>query len=111
MRYTPDPSEYKELLPGVFMKPLTYGEQALLCEFRLEPGAHIPLHQHPHEQSGYLVRGSLRLFGEEGEFEASPGCSWNFKGGVQHGADALTECVLIEVFTPVRQEYLQTGAA
>jgi quercetin dioxygenase-like cupin family protein len=106
MQYKPDPSNYKELVPGVFMKVLAYGENSMLCEFQLKQGAVIPAHQHPHEQTGYLVRGSLRFFGDEGETVVEPGCSWSFKGGVSHGAEALVDTVLVEVFSPVREDYL-----
>jgi quercetin dioxygenase-like cupin family protein len=106
MLYKPDASNYKELVRGVFMKPLTYGFNSLLCEFKFDKGARIPPHQHPHEQTGYLVKGSLRFFGDEGETIVTPGCSWSFKGGVIHGAEALEDTIAIEVFSPVRQEYL-----
>jgi quercetin dioxygenase-like cupin family protein len=106
MQYKPDPSSYKELVPGVFMKPLSYGNNSMLCEFRINQGAVIPAHQHPHEQTGYLVKGKLRFFGDEGEAVVEPGCSWSFKGGVMHGAEGLEDTVLIEVFSPVREDYL-----
>jgi quercetin dioxygenase-like cupin family protein len=106
MHYEPDSSKYRELVPGVAMKALTFGDNSLLCEFRIKQGAVMPAHQHPHEQTGYLVRGSLRFFGDEGEFVAVPGHSWSFKGGVVHGAEALADTVLVEVFSPVRQDYL-----
>jgi quercetin dioxygenase-like cupin family protein len=104
--YKPNSLNYKELLPGVSMKPLTYGENSLLCEFHLKQGAMIPAHQHPQEQTGYLVHGSLRFFGDVGEIVVETGCSWNFKGGVVHGAEVLEDSVVIEVFSPVRQDYL-----
>jgi quercetin dioxygenase-like cupin family protein len=107
MLYKPDPSNYHELLPGVFMKVLSYGDNSMLCEFHLNRGAVIPAHQHPAEQNGYLISGSLRFFGDEGESVVGPGYSWDFKGGVVHGAEALVDTVLIEAFSPVRQEYLQ----
>lgn len=111
MLYKPDPSNYRELLPGIFIKTLTYGANSLLCEFRLMQGAVIPAHQHPQEQTGYLVQGSLRFFGDEGEAVVQAGWSWNFKGGVSHGAEALVDCVLIEVFSPVRPDYLPRESA
>jgi quercetin dioxygenase-like cupin family protein len=106
MQYKPDSADYKELVPGVFMKTLTHGENSLLCEFQIKKGAIIPAHQHPQEQTGYLVHGSLRFFGDEGETIVEPGYSWNFKGGVIHGAMALVDTVAIEVFSPIRQDYL-----
>ncbi len=106
MLYKRNGDRYQELVPGVSIKPLTYGDHSMLCEFRLRQGAVIPAHQHPHEQTGYCVSGSVRFFGDEGETLVEPGCSWNFKGGVAHGAEALVDSVVIEVFTPTRQDYL-----
>jgi len=46
-------------------------------------------------------------FDIEGErFEAVPGTAWNIAGGVEHGAEALEESIVIEVFSPVREDYL-----
>ena len=106
MLYRPDPSGYRGLVPGIAMKPLAHGEHTLLCEFRIAQGAVIPVHRHAQEQTGYLVRGSLRFFGDEGEAILEPGCSWTFAGGVAHGAEALADSVVIEVFSPVREDYL-----
>jgi len=106
MIHQPDSSNFKELLPGIFMKTLTHGANALLCEFRLTKGTIIPAHQHPQEQIGYLVHGSLRLFGDEGESIVATGSSWCFKGGVIHGAEVLVDSVAVEVFSPMRLDYL-----
>lgn len=88
------------------MKTLTYGDNSLLCEFQLKKGATIPAHQHPQEQSGYLVQGTLRFFGDEGESMVHAGCSWTFKGGVVHGVEVIEDTIVVEVFSPVRQDYL-----
>ncbi len=106
MHYKPGQSAYKELLSGVFMKVLTVGDQSMLCKFELKQGAVIPAHQHPQEQCGYMVSGKMRFFGDEGEAIIEPGCSWNFKGGVVHGVVVLEDSVVVEVFSPVRQDYL-----
>lgn len=106
MFYQPDASGFQERLPGIFMKVLTYGENSMLCEFHLKQGAVIPAHQHPHEQTGYLVSGLIRFFGDAGETIATVGSSWNFKGGVIHGAEALVDSVVLEIFSPVREDYL-----
>ena len=106
MFYKPDPSKFKQILPGVFMKALTYGNNSLLCEFQLKQGSIIPAHQHSQEQTGYLISGRLRFSGGEEDFIAEPGSSWNFKGGIVHGAEVLQDSVAIELFSPVRQDYL-----
>jgi quercetin dioxygenase-like cupin family protein len=106
MLYKPNPSNFKQILPGVIMKALTYGDNSLLCEFQLKQGSIIPAHQHPHEQTGYLISGRLRFSGDEGDFHADPGSSWSFKGGIIHGVEVLEDSIAVEIFSPIRQEYL-----
>lgn len=95
-----------EVVKGVHLKTLVYGAQTLMTEVRLEKGAVIPPHQHPHEQTGYLVSGHMDFL-VNGEHQiAKPGDSWSIGGDVPHGATALEESVVVEVFSPVREDYL-----
>ena len=66
----------------------------------------MPRHSHPHEQTGYLVHGRMRLSVGPDEHDAQAGDSWCIPGGVEHSAVALEDAVAIEVFSPVRQNYL-----
>lgn len=50
-----DTLSFRPLLNGITMRPLAWEEKTLLCEFKLEKGAQIPPHNHPYEQTGYLV--------------------------------------------------------
>ena len=59
-----------------------------------------------HEQTGYLVEGKMRFFVEGEEFSAEPGDSWCILGDVPHSAEVLEDAVVIEVFSPPREEYL-----
>lgn len=100
------PEGYKQVLPGILLKTLAHGEKTLLAQFRLEEGARLPLHSHPHEQTGWLVSGRMRFTIGSETIEAGPGDSWCIPGGVLHSAEILAETVLIEVFSPVREDYL-----
>lgn len=98
--------EPRELLPGVTIRTLAHGERTLLAEVRLARGAVIPEHRHPQEQTGYLVAGRLE-FAIAGEcLIAEPGSSWSLPADLPHGASALEDSVVIEVFSPVRRDYL-----
>ena len=88
------------------MKTLVYGEKTLFTEFRMERNGQLPRHSHVHEQTGYLVKGKVKLTIGHETFEANPGDSWCILGNVEHGAEILEESVAIEVFSPVREEYL-----
>jgi quercetin dioxygenase-like cupin family protein len=97
---------YTSPIDGIEQKTLVYGEKTLMTEFRLKKDATLPMHSHPHEQIGYLVSGKIRLHIDGQRFECLPGDSWCVPGDVEHGADVLEDAVAIEVFSPVREDYL-----
>ncbi len=106
MFYKKDDSNYKAALEGVKYKTLTHGKNTLLSEFKLEKGSIVPNHKHPHEQTGYLLSGRMTFYIDGEEFAAEPGDSWNIPGNVEHNVEVLEDSVVIEVFSPVRVEYL-----
>ena len=102
---------YKQVLPGIKLKTLVYGDKSLLTEFHLEQGSQLPVHAHPQEQTGYLISGRIRLSVGEETFEVTPGDSWCVPGNVPHRAEILADSVAIEVFSPVREDYLPQNLA
>lgn len=88
------------------MKTLCYGQRTLMTEFILERDSTLPVHSHPYEQTGYLVKGRIRLKIGAQEYEARPGDSWCIPAGVEHGAQILEDSIAVEVFSPVRPDYL-----
>ena len=99
-------SGYLEPAKGVQLKTLVYGEKTHLCEFKLKKGSALPAHSHPHEQTGYLVSGSLKFRIGDEVFDAAEGDSWNIPGGMEHAVQILEDSVVVEVFSPLREEYL-----
>jgi len=91
---------------GIEMKTLVYGEKSLLSRFHLKRGSKLPAHCHPHEQTGFLVSGKMTLFIGQEEFSIEPGDSWCIPGNVEHRAEVAQDSVAIEVFSPVREDYL-----
>ena len=101
-----DTGESRQLLEGIHLTPLVHGEKTLMAKFKVARGAAIPAHSHPHEQTGILISGKLR-FNVEGKIkDVETGDSWCLAGGVEHAAEALEDSVIIEVFSPVREDYL-----
>lgn len=97
---------YKPAIDKIKMKTLVHGEKTLLVEFRMEKGALLPRHSHPHEQTGYLVSGSIELTIGSETFSVKPGDSWCIAGNIEHNAVILEDTVAVEVFSPVRDDYL-----
>ncbi len=98
--------DYKEPLDGIRFKTLVHGEKTLLAEFKLKKGKILPEHDHPHEQTGYLVSGRINLIIGGNSYKVAPGDSWMIPGGVRHSAEVIEESTAIEVFSPVRKDYL-----
>ena len=97
---------YKEVISGIRLKTLAYGEKTLLTEFRMDAGSMLPKHAHVHEQTGYLVEGKMRLTIDGQTFDVAKGDCWCIPGNSEHGAEILADSVAVEVFSPVREEYL-----
>jgi len=98
--------EYISILDGISRKTLVFGDNALLSEFRLQKGRILPLHNHPEEQVGYLISGHIILHIDDELFDMHPGDSWAIPGNVGHYAEILEDSVAIEVFSPVRKDYI-----
>ncbi len=111
MFYKREDTGYRQPVPGVALKTFVFGEKTLLTEFRLEAGHTLPRHAHEQEQTGYLVSGSIILSIGEENFQAGPGDSWCIPGNVEHGAKILLDSVAVEVFSPVRKDYLPEARA
>jgi quercetin dioxygenase-like cupin family protein len=106
MFYKHDPTGYHSPISGVEQKTLVYGEKTLMTEFLLEKGADLPIHGHPHEQTGYLVSGKLKMIIDDKEVIVEPGDCWCIGGSIEHGAIAIENSVAVEIFSPVRKEYI-----
>lgn len=95
-----------EMFPGVVCRTLNSGERTTLVEITLDAGAVVPGHTHPHEQIGYVAQGRVR-FDVGGEVrELSAGDSYLIPSEQPHEVTALEPSVCIDVFSPVREEFL-----
>lgn len=99
-----------EMLPGVVRKTLAVGERMLMAEFFLKAGSVVPLHQHPHEQVGYVISGSQRLTIGEKTYLIEAGDAYNIPAGTPHGSEAITDSLAMDAFSPPREDYLPKKA-
>ncbi|MCL6264908.1 cupin domain-containing protein [Flagellimonas myxillae] len=94
----------KEIMPGYHGK-MIHGDSLSWAFWEVEKDAPVPEHSHVHEQIMHVL---------EGEFEFTvggvtqicvPGDVVVIPSQVPHGGKALTPCKLMDVFSPVREEY------
>jgi quercetin dioxygenase-like cupin family protein len=94
-----------EAAPGVERRVLSCGDQMMIVQFTIQPGAQVPPHTHPHEQIGHIVSGRMTFRIGDEEREIGPGDGYNVPGGVVHGATGITEVIAVDSFHPVRDDY------
>jgi len=97
---------YIQALAGVQRKTTVYGDRTLMSKFLLAKGHTVPNHTHPYEQTGYLISGHLMFRIGEEEVEIKEGDSWNIPADVVHGTRILDDSVVLEVFSPAREDYM-----
>ena len=98
--------KWTKMLEGVERQNLAYGDNTHMLKFRLSRGSNIPMHDHPHEQTGCLLQGKMVMTIGDDEHELEAGDSWSIEGGVSHGVQVQEDCLVIEVFYPVREDYM-----
>ena len=91
---------------GVIRRVLAYNEGLMCVENTFEKGAVGKLHSHPHTQITYVVSGvfSFTIDGEERTVKA--GDTMLKENGVIHGCTCLEAGVLLDIFTPMRKDFV-----
>ena len=94
-----------ELASGVLGRPL-FGTGAMINLIEFGPGAVVPVHSHPHEQLGLVLRGVQILEIGGIDYPLGPMEGYVLPGGLEHGARCGPEgATVIDVFQPVREDY------
>jgi quercetin dioxygenase-like cupin family protein len=92
--------------PGLARRILAHNDHMMLVEHRMARGWAGARHSHPHDQMVYVLRGKLRFLCGNEAFEARTGDSFVLRGGIEHQAWALETSIVLDVFTPYREDYL-----
>ena len=94
------------MVPGIRRRTVAAGVQMMQMVVVLDAGSHLPEHQHPHEQITHMLRGRLRLTVANVSLELVAGQSLCIPGGTLHAADALEDTLVIDTFSPPREDLL-----
>ena len=95
-----------ELGGGVSRKVLATLPEMMVVEVRFETGGMGSVHAHPHVQCTYVRSGAFRFNIDGKTAEVREGDSIAFPPDVPHGTLCLEAGILIDVFTPQREDFL-----
>ena len=96
----------KRTFKGVLLDSLAVGEKSMVCKMNYAAGNFAAEHTHPHEQSGYVISGKYQMTVDGAEYELNPGDSYAIPGNVSHSFQVIEGGEVIDVFTPIREDYL-----
>ena len=101
--------EGKESAPesGLKRRVLAYNDKLFLAEHEMVKGWVGAVHSHPREQIVYVVHGHVRITCQGKTVDLRRGDTFVVRGGVEHGASAIEDSLVIDVFTPCREDYIR----
>ena len=91
---------------GTERRILAYNDSLMAVEVGFETGAEGAPHSHPHTQMSYALSGSFRYTVEGESVILNPGDSIVVPASLTHGTVCLEKGVLLDVFTPKREDFL-----
>lgn len=96
----------ESLHQGVEREILAHNGSLMAVEVSFETGATGPMHCHPHEQLTYVLSGIFQFtIGEETQIVRT-GDTLYKRSGIVHGCVCLESGQLLDIFTPVREDFL-----
>ena len=98
--------EGKTSAPGVVRKVLAFCDELMAVANEFEAGAAGKIHSHPHTQITYVAEGRFRFTIGDEEREVTKGDTLCKRDGVKHGCVCLEKGVLLDIFTPMREDFV-----
>lgn len=96
----------KDLGGGVSRRVLAYTPQLMIVEVNFEQGGVGSVHTHPHCQNTYVRAGRFRFTIDGKDVEVGPGDTIAFPPDIPHGTLCLEAGTLLDIFTPMREDFV-----
>lgn len=96
----------EDLGSGITRQILGYGPDLMVVRVWFDKGAVGEVHAHPHSQSTYVESGRFKVHVDGEERELGAGDSFYIAPHLDHGAVCLEPGVLIDTFSPAREDFL-----
>lgn len=93
-----------DLIQG-FKAKMIHTDQLTVMHVRVKAGAALPEHHHPHEQITNIIAGEFEMTVDGVTQICKAGDVIVIAGNIPHSGKALTDCHIIDVFNPPREDY------
>jgi unsaturated pyranuronate lyase len=98
-----------EKITEMISRKIVSGEREMLAQIYLKRGALVPIHTHESEQMTYILQGALRFLVDGEEVIVREGEVLHIPSGLPHQAEALEDTLELDVFSPVRAEWVDAA--
>jgi quercetin dioxygenase-like cupin family protein len=95
-----------EKVTEMLSRKVVAGDREMLVQIYVKRGCLVPMHSHPSEQMTYVLQGSLRFHVGGEEITVREGEVLHIPSGVEHQAEALEDTFELDVFSPIRGDWL-----
>jgi quercetin dioxygenase-like cupin family protein len=96
----------KEVLNEKLWRKVISGEKVMVAQLSLAKGCVVPVHRHESEQISCIVQGAMKFALEGRELTVHAGDVLVIPSNVPHSAEALEDSLALDVFSPIRQDWL-----
>lgn len=94
----------REIING-YKARFIHTQNTTIAFWEVEAGAVMPVHFHMQEQTSQVLEGKFELTIDNVPRVLEPGSVAIIPSNVPHGGVALTDCKLLDIFSPVREDY------
>lgn len=95
-----------EKVTEMISRKIVTGEKEMLAQIYLKKGALVPMHDHVSEQMTYILQGALKFLIDGEDIVVREGEVLHIPSSVPHQAEALEDTFELDVFSPIRQDWL-----
>ena len=98
-----------EKVTEMISRKIVSGEREMMAQIYLKRGALVPIHTHDSEQMTYILQGALRFLVGGEEIIVREGEVLHIPSRLPHQAEALEDTLELDVFSPVRAEWMNAA--
>ncbi|HLB44170.1 MAG TPA: cupin domain-containing protein [Candidatus Limnocylindrales bacterium] len=95
-----------EKVTEMISRKIVTGAREMIAQIYLKKGAIVPMHSHESEQMTYVLQGALRFVIGGEEITVREGEVLHIPSWVEHQAEALDDTFELDLFSPIRQDWL-----
>ncbi len=96
-----------EKMNELVTRQVIHGDSITVARLELRRGASVPVHSHPNEQISMVAKGALQFTVDGAEVVVRAGEMLQISGGIPHSVLAMEDSVAIDIFTPLREDWIR----